>query len=369
MYRHLAPVFAVVLLALTGGPVLAQANSPTCQRLQGQLAALDRPPGDNPALRNAYGQQRAQLDKYIAQSRGMGCGRSFLFGPRPPPECRGLEAAIDQLKNSVERLEAQLQRGRGGDGRADARRRDVLAALAYNNCGAQYQAQPQEKRNGGGLFGLLFGNRPSEPPPETYPDTPPPAEVPRASTFRTVCVRTCDGFFFPVNFAAVSSRFEQDEAICRRTCPGTQAELFTYPNPGGTIQQATSATSGEPYTQLPNAFKYQKQFVKDCSCRPANMSWAEALSGTDDDTVQRGDIVVDEERAKAMSQPQGASGSRTTPSEAARAAQDSARSVTTEGVSEAPAGDTGDLDEAPRTAAPIYASPPAVDEPVYAPPR
>jgi hypothetical protein len=59
---------------------------------------------------------------------------------------------------------------------------------------------------------------------------------------------------------------------------------------------------------LPNAFAYRKQFDSTCSCKGASQTWADALKHLDDQTVERGDIVVDEERARALSQPVDAQG-------------------------------------------------------------
>src|SRR5205807_1125515 len=51
------------------------------------------------------------------------------------------------------------------------------------------------------------------------------------------------------------------------------------------------------------AFSYRKQFNSACSCRAPGQSWADALRQVDDQTIERGDIVVTEERAKQLSQP------------------------------------------------------------------
>jgi hypothetical protein len=78
--------------------------------------------------------------------------------------------------------------------------------------------------------------------------------------------------------------------------------LFSHRNPGEDVARAVSA-SGKIYTELPNAFSYRKQFNAACSCRAPGQSWAEALKQVDDQTLERGDIVVTEERAKQLSQP------------------------------------------------------------------
>jgi hypothetical protein len=61
---------------------------------------------------------------------------------------------------------------------------------------------------------------------------------------------------------------------------------------------------GRHYTDMPNAFAYRKAFNPNCSCKGIGQTWADALKHLDDQTVERGDIVVNEERARALSQPQ-----------------------------------------------------------------
>jgi hypothetical protein len=63
------------------------------------------------------------------------------------------------------------------------------------------------------------------------------------------------------------------------------------------------AINGRVYKVMPNAFRYRREFVATCSCRLPGQSWADALGQIKDSTVERGDIVVTEEKAKAMSQP------------------------------------------------------------------
>src|SRR6202034_4501168 len=79
-----------------------------------------------------------------------------------------------------------------------------------------------------------------------------------------------------------------------RESPATETQLFTYRNPGEDIGQAVSI-GGAPYTELPNAFRYRKEFTASCSCRRPGQTWADALKA--------GDIVVTDQNAKALSQP------------------------------------------------------------------
>jgi hypothetical protein len=289
---------------LSAGAALAQVPQ-ICVQLENQLASVDQQGISPQQIRRAeenINRQRYELDRSIAYSRSLGCGRVFLFGPAPSPECRQVDARIAQQRANLDKLMLDLQRARGGDPNREMRRGQILQALAQNQCGPQYRDVPQRevRQRPGGIFGLLFGGGGSAQEELVEPGVP--YEQPRSSTFRTVCVRMCDGFFFPVSYAASPAKFGQDEDMCQRTCPGTAAQLFTYNNPGGTIEQAENL-NGEPYSNLPNAFRYQREFVKDCSCKPANQTWAQALAGAEDGTIRQGDIVVDENRARQMSAP------------------------------------------------------------------
>jgi hypothetical protein len=98
----------------------------------------------------------------------------------------------------------------------------------------------------------------------------------------------------------VQSRFPDDERTCQRTCPNAEVMLFTHRNPGEDVNQSVSL-SGRAYRDLPNAFHYRQAVDAACSCRRPGQSWADALGR--DLTVERGDIIVTDERAKALAQP------------------------------------------------------------------
>jgi len=119
-----------------------------------------------------------------------------------------------------------------------------------------------------------------------------------------VCVRTCDGGYFPISFSTVPSRFADDERTCRALCPATEASLYAYRNPGEDINQAVSV-NGQPYTTLANAFRFRTEFNPACSCKAPGQTWSEALRAIDEKATaeQQGDIIVTEESAKKMQRP------------------------------------------------------------------
>lgn len=85
-------------------------------------------------------------------------------------------------------------------------------------------------------------------------------------TYRTLCVRTCDGFYFPISFKTPISGFYSDARICSQQCPAAESELFYYPNPGGN-QEDMISLSGVPYRKLANAYRYRKAMVPGCTCQ------------------------------------------------------------------------------------------------------
>jgi hypothetical protein len=85
-------------------------------------------------------------------------------------------------------------------------------------------------------------------------------------TYRTVCVRLCDGFFFPISFATTPDRFGADEAACNARC-ASGARLYVYPNPGGEPEDMRDVR-GQPYTALKNAFLFRTEYVEACTCKP-----------------------------------------------------------------------------------------------------
>lgn len=88
--------------------------------------------------------------------------------------------------------------------------------------------------------------------------------------YRTICVRTCDGYYFPISHSTRRSNFYEDAKRCQARCPG-QARLFYTPSREIDIKWATDV-SGLTYKDLQTAFLYRKKLVKGCSCRPA--PWA-----------------------------------------------------------------------------------------------
>jgi hypothetical protein len=283
-----------------GAPV-----NPMCPRLEAQLASIDRGGGD-PAkdeqirrYQDAAAKQQGELDRVTSQAKRMGCDSSGFFSlfNGQSAQCGPVNTQIQQMRANLEQITTSLERLRtGGIGGADRdnQRRSVLTALAQNNCGPQYA---NAARGPGNFLESLFGNN--------NPVAPPGADLgAQSGTYRTVCVRSCDGAYFPISFATVPGRFPDDEKTCRALCPAAEATLYSYRNPGEDMNQAVSI-NGQSYSSSPNAFRYRQEFNPSCACKAAGQTWSDALKSIDDkaEAEQQGDIIVTEESAKKMARP------------------------------------------------------------------
>ena len=310
--RRIILTFAAVAL-LPGGAALAQTQNPVCQRLETQLTSLDR--GNNDPTRadqicradDAVNRQQFEVDKLVSQARHMGCGNVGFFSifTNPPRQCGALNRRIDEQRNVLDRMQNQLERLNGGTTERAAQRQSLLIALADNGCGQQYRAAARAGQQDG-FFDRLFGGG------NIF--TSPPGEM--GGTFRTICVRTCDGFYFPISFETTPDRFREDEQTCQRMCPAADVQLFTYHNPGEEMTQSVSL-NGRLYTELPTAFQYRKAITPACSCRRPGESWLEALqSNGADDTLAPGDVVVTDRNANQVSQQPAAAAKAKQPGQA-----------------------------------------------------
>jgi hypothetical protein len=104
----------------------------------------------------------------------------------------------------------------------------------------------------------------------------------------TYCVRTCDGFFFPLSTTTGSDK--GDEAACNRVCPTAETKLYTG-QIGIDMDESRSRQTGRRYAAMPNAFAYRTSFDKACSCNAGGLGLtAGTVAG--DRTLKVGDIVM-----------------------------------------------------------------------------
>jgi len=283
--RALAHAAAAAAIALSLVPAAAQ--SVDCNALRDQIAAT--PVQSDPRAVAAAQRQRAEIERTAAYADQLGCNRrQFLFfGSPPPPQCGQIEARLANMRGNLDRLQNAVDRG-------SAQRNALIAR--YNQLCTRQAAAPRN------IFEQLFGVDRSglnEGPVEEFPPTD--ESGPRRGS-KAVCVRTCDGFFFPVSYNAFGQSSDRLSDLCQAQCPNADTEVFTY-SPSSDITEAVSV-NGQPYTSLANALKYRRSVDPACTCRPPGKSWAETL-GPAERLVSSGrrDLIVTPEKAEEMSRP------------------------------------------------------------------
>lgn len=149
---------------------------------------------------------RQQLAKARAQERNAGCRR--LFFRNRSQACRNIRARISSLERRLS----------GAD--AGGRRQDGRSGLA------RYSGR----------------------------------------TFRTICVRVCDGYYYSLSHTTSRRRFQQDAERCAGQYPPGEAVLFYHPFPNDDVSQARSL-KGERYADQEYAFAFRKTFMPRCAAQ------------------------------------------------------------------------------------------------------
>jgi pyruvate/2-oxoglutarate dehydrogenase complex dihydrolipoamide acyltransferase (E2) component len=261
-------LLALCTVALMGGDSLAQGMSERdirCLQLQEELAAAQGG-GANREDVARIDQQIAQADRVFQGTRASmedaGCFESFFIFGRGlvrSPQCLNMNNRVEDARRQLTQLQQQREALTGGGGNK-RRKAELQDALARSGCGGQVR-QP---RRGGGLFDFFGGGREEE---EELPQTPIYRSIDPNGRYRSVCVRLCDGFFYPIHYSTYGSLLGQDAQACQSNC-AAPAELYVYRNPGQEIEQAVSL-SGSAYMDLPVALRFRKEYVKGCSCKQA----------------------------------------------------------------------------------------------------
>ena len=224
-----APAILLGLVLGFGFAAEAAAQSASCRQLQADYARANRAVNSGGGGGGVdIGRLQRQLADAQNDARREGCRR--IFG-RPGKNCPAIHARINQLQREISRA-----RGGGGlfannsNNNARLERDRIRNALVRNGCGA--------------------------------PSTRGSETVVASSGYRTLCVRTCDGYYFPISFSTNRSRFKIDEAVCQSMYGGAPAELFVHPS--AAPSDTAVSLKGEPLSSASNSFAYRHFFSPSC---------------------------------------------------------------------------------------------------------
>jgi len=219
--RTIGSIIAAVVIVAAVTPAAAQSDF--CLPLQMELARLNEGRADGARSDRAL---RQDLARTREQARRAGCLGGLFFRKKTGGSCRSIVGRMNQLERQI-----AGSRPRGfffGRSDVDRERDRIRRALARAGCSW-------------GGDGFAYGG------------------------YRTICVRLCDGYYFPINFSTSRQRFAADATKCINQYALGDAELYYYPT-GGDPAQAVSL-SGQRYFQQPNAFAFRQTFHPQCAIR------------------------------------------------------------------------------------------------------
>jgi hypothetical protein len=288
-FRPVRFLARAALVALVSGLAALPATANTCQRIAAELAAL--PAGGSARDNRLAARYAAEARRVAGELAALGCNRPrlFIFGDSAPPQCAGLRQRHAQMQAGASYY------GPGAAGAGEARRRQLQGALLANNCHGRPATQEADRQGvlTAGLFddGRASRRREIVIRPDGDDDDEAPIATRRAvpASGRSVCVRLCDGYFFPLPASAGKAREDGDE-LCQSLCPASETRVFFLPS--REIDRAVGS-DGESYQNLANAFRYRQSYDPTCGCRKPGETWAEALRAAESQIRPRaGDIVV-----------------------------------------------------------------------------
>lgn len=247
--RSRGPVLALIgLLAVALLPASAQAQS--CALLQEELSralggARSRDVQKAARYDQALLEQGAEMARLRARARRANCfGGGFLFfRSRPEPECRKIIPRLEAMEANMAKLEHLRSRYSAG---TDSRRLSrIRARMAELGCATTYNDALLDDDGFFDESGTFFE---------------------WSDTVRTLCVRKCDGYYFPISFSTTPERFSADYYTCQSQCPAAEVDLYYHADPRGDAETLVSI-NGEPYPNLPNAFRYRREYDPTCTCK------------------------------------------------------------------------------------------------------
>lgn len=256
-----APPFLHPIIRLAAGflvatlPALAAAQD-NCAAISARLSSIESSVG---YLDLAGAQQHVTL----AQNRLADAEFQFdRAGCRAQLQTGGLDSICQIYSGAVLQARSdldQLHRTLGGAQTLANEHQGLLAAYASQRCGSAvtFSGSAAERTT------LLFDgeNRSAPSSPGFVTDTVPDVGGAR----RTMCVRTCDGAYWPVSYSTGENDMAQDAQTCAQQCPGAPTALYSQANPGEDVSAMVSM-DGVHYADQPFAFLFRGETVPACSC-------------------------------------------------------------------------------------------------------
>ena len=255
-------------------PTVTWASS-ICDSLVEQLANTTEVFGSTDQSRKYDSAIKAQADQIRSARSDMkrlGCsqGSVIVYGGANGVMCDKLASTLNQMENNLAQLsatKATLASGYSQDGR----RNDLMQSYKINRCASDVSEADASVQTVS-MSNELDMNRTSNAMINVTTPEPLPQKIeqPRKTlivvplghasedgSLKTLCVRTCDGGFFPISQGADPKDFRRDARVCSMMCPGTETQLFYNDNASDKPEDMVSVSTGNTYGELKRAFAYR----------------------------------------------------------------------------------------------------------------
>ncbi|WP_421849203.1 DUF2865 domain-containing protein [Oricola sp.] len=244
------------------------ASADRCSDIRAQLAAASANTGSS-ARYNRYAdaarRQAAEIRKVERARRSLGCR---FNGSR---QCRTLANSLSQMQANLADIE--WTRDQAKPRRDNARIKALQTRFNSYGCNRPTRVarvEPEKRVTSNGRRVIVRQGAEPARNDAISADVPGRTALPHLSgSYRTMCVRTCDGYYFPISFATTPEFFGRDEAACRAMCPAAETKLYRHRVPDEE-SAAMVSLEGEPYAALPTAFLYRQSGRSEdgssCSC-------------------------------------------------------------------------------------------------------
>ena len=255
----------------------ANASSRMCRNLALELASVGKSSGNPTKYKNFAAAAKRQTLELRKTKRRFNNGN-----------CKSTRSSMcRQLRNAIPKMERNLShlikvRDASKPKRKSRNRSTIRSEMLRHNCNSLRVT----KRNAPKKKIVQNVKLAAKPTPFLKNDLPVPSgsrarghfAANLSSGYRAVCVRTCDGYFFPISFLN-NPAGQKDQFACQAMCPQAEVQVYSHRLPEQEIEDMVDRY-GNKYTDLTTAFEYIKPRAinakKSCSCgkplTPQNMT-------------------------------------------------------------------------------------------------
>ncbi len=258
----------LALVCLGAQSQYAKAQEATvCERLASQLDNHAPDPSAkrmSEQTRQVIEENRRRIHALQQEQYNLDCssGSVIVYGNANRSSCRRIEVSISRLESDIRLLQRRKPSPVSRRANTPGNQR-ILDAMQANGCMEETDVIIRQSLGVSGDQALV--------------DVVDPYQQ-----FRTLCVRTCDGYYFPISFASSPQQFGHDEERCQNMCPGAEVALFAHTVPDQESEDMVSVRDQTPYRSLPSAFAYRVRGAntKQCSCDYPKAETAPRSSGS-----------------------------------------------------------------------------------------